>query len=409
MLLTSSIGDLLRTLRQEKARTITTLLGLGWGTFSIVALLALGLGLEEFMADKETNLGRDIVVVWPKKTTLSHEGMGPGRQILVRPDQVRALKSQIPELDLVSPEHDARDRLQVGERIYRVALSGVDPAYARLRTWRIEPGGRFLNSRDLEERRRVVVLGDRVKQQLFGEASAVGRQVNLGGLPFLVVGVLVPKLQDSSYSGLDRDRACLPASTHQQIFNTPYVANFVYRARRSEWLPHVTDRVYEILGRDCGFAARDRDALQIWDITEEKRIRDYIFIGFDLMLGGAAALTLLVGGVGVGNLMFIRVKRRSREIGILMALGARPKDILGQVFLETSVLVLTGGLLGVGAAWLLLTVVGWSPLVEHVGTPRISAFIGALTVVLLGAIGLLAGYFPARRAAHLDPVRALTE
>lgn len=409
MLGMASIGDFVRTLRDEKVRTATTLLGLSWGTFSFVVLLALGLGLEELMATKSANLGRDITVVWPRRTTLSHAGLPAGRWIRVRPEQVLQLAEQIPDLDRVCPEFVGRETLRAGQQIHQVVLSGVYPDYAPLRSWRIQPGGRFLNRRDIEERRAVLVLGDGVKRQLFGDAPAVGEQIILRGIPFQVIGVLASKLQDSSYSGLDKDRVCLPATTHAQVFNAAYVNNFVFRAREPSVQSRVTDEVYRVLGRSCGFAPHDRDALQLWDITEEQRMRSYIFVGFDLMLGASAALTLLVGGVGVGNLMFIRVRRRSREIGILMAMGARPGEMLTQVLLETALLVLVGGTLGFLLAGILIAGVGWSPLTEFIGVPRVSVFIGLVAVVLLGGIGLLAGYFPARRAAHLDPVLALNE
>jgi putative ABC transport system permease protein len=290
-----------------------------------------------------------------------------------------------------------------------VTLSGVYPSYGSLRAWEPLPGGRFLNERDIAERRRVVVLGDRIKEGLFGAGEAVGRTLVLKGLPFTVVGVIGPKRQDTNYSGLDRDRACLPATTHERIFGRRTVSNFVYRSRGLDLQERATDRIYEVLGREYGFDPSDRSALLIFDTTEKDRMLSFVFLGLNLMLGGAGALTLFVGGVGVGNLMFVRVRQRTPEIGVQMALGATPRRVLLGVLQESLLLVGAGGAAGFAGALAVAGIVARTPLTEHIGAPAVSFAAGAGTVCLLGAVGVLAGYFPARRAAHLDPVAALEE
>jgi len=401
--------ELFRGLREQRARTVTTLLGISWGAFAVVTLLAFGTGLQRDMERKAANLGRGIGIVSGRQTTRPFGGLPAGREIDFRIQDIVDLPRQIPEMELVSPEYILRDRMQVRERIHRVTLSGIYPSYGKLRAWIPRPGGRFINDRDIEERRRVVVLGDRVKEFLFRDEPAVGRTVLLRGRPFRVVGVLTPKEQDSSYSSLDRDRVCLPATTHEQLYGQHRLSYFIYRARSPEAHGRATDRIYEVLGRRYRFDPSDRQALSIWDTTEEEHMRRYIFLGFHLMLAGSGALTLLVGGVGVGNLLYIRVRQRTREIGIQMALGARPRRILLGVLGESLLLVALGGTAGFSLAWLLAAAAGRTPLAEQIGTPEISPAAAAGTVLLLAAVGLLAGYFPARRAARLDPVRALAE
>ncbi|MBN1444149.1 MAG: ABC transporter permease [Planctomycetes bacterium] len=403
------IIDLLRGLRQQKARTATTLLGLGWGTFSVIVLLAFGTGLEEHMHEQAVAFGESIALVWPSRTTMNFAGLGCGRRVNIEREDVAALAAQIPELGRISPECIAWDQLQVGTKILRATISGVAPAYGALRTWRIEPGGRFLNERDIEDRRRVIVLGNRVRTGLFGRDPVLGRTVILQGLPFTVVGVLSPKRQDSDYSGQDADRICMPVTTHEQVYGDRLVSNFVFRARRADLHPRALRRVYEVLGRRCGFDPDDRQALYVWDRLEDERLRHYAFLGFEIMLAGSGILTMLVGGVGIGNLMFIRVRQRTHEIGIQMALGARPGRILRGVLAETFVLVAMGGLVGFFLSWSVTMVVRLTPAPETIGEPRISPAVTVLTTLLLGSVALLAGYFPARRAARLDPVRALVE
>jgi len=183
----------------------------------------------------------------------------------------------------------------------------------------------------------------------------------------------------------------------------------VYRARDPRHTDFVTRRVHETLGRRFGFDPGDPDVLSIWDTTETERMLFYIFFGFELLLGLSGALTLMVGGLGVANLMYILVRRRTREIGIHLAVGARPRQVLASVLGQALVLVALGGGAGLCLALLCTSLVRLSPLTETVGVPSISPFLAALTAALLAAVGLLAGWFPARRAARMDPVEALAD
>ncbi len=393
--------------RTHRLRTISTLLGISWGTASVVLLLAFGAGIQRDMERKAVNLGRHVVVAWPQKTTRPFAGMGPGRRIVLREKDIACLPGLIPALAGVSPEYQGKELVQVGQRVYRSTLSGVYPVYGRLRSMRPQRGGRFLNQRDLVENRCVVFLGDHIKRGLFGEAAAVGKQVILRGIPFTVVGVLQPKRQDGNYGGLDADRVCMPASVFARLFGRSHVTNFVFRADGLSSHEEVKRRVYEVLGRRCRFDSADRHALYLWDTTEEARMRSAVFLAFDLILGGSGLLTLLVGAIGIGNLMFIRVRQQTREIGIQMAVGARPRRIFGSVLGESVLLVFTGGVLGIVFSWAVVTLVSVTPLVETIGRPAVSMGTAVGVAVLLGAVGCTAGFFPARRAAHLDPVAAL--
>lgn len=290
-----------------------------------------------------------------------------------------------------------------------VPISGIHPVFGELRNNHPALGGRFIDDRDLLEERRVVFLGDVLKRDLFGDEPAVGKTIALLGVPFTVIGVMRPKLQDSNYEGHDATRACIPATTFRQLTGDRLVDYFTLRPRERKDTELVIARVFEVLGRRLEFDPRDRDALRVWDTTETDTIRDTSFLAMDLMITLACLFTLLVGGIGVGNLMFLVVRRRTREIGIRMALGARPSWILREVLVQGLILVGAGGAAGFLAAWGLALAIGASPANEVLGTPRISTVTALGTIALLAVIGLLAGWFPARRAARLDPVRALVE
>ena len=409
MQLLASLRDWLGELRAQRVRTLTTLMGIAWGTFGVVGILAFGTGLADLMRERAQGLGSGVVILWGKRTTVPWAGRPSGRPIRLEEEDAVALGLRVPTLEAVSPEFMRTERLRVGARILSVRISGVFPEYGTLRKMRPAAGGRFLDDRDLGEARSVAFLGDAVARGLFGALDPVGRTVQLRGAPFTVVGVLAPKLQDSDYEGTDDERVCIPSSTFRRVFGDRYALYLVYAARDSRRTAAATAEVQRVLGARHGFDPADRDALGIWDTTESDRMRDTAFLAMDSLISLACLLTLLVGGIGVGNLMFLQVRRRTREIGLRLALGAQPRWILQEVLAQALLLVAAGGAAGFAAAWLLGFLISISPLTDVLGVPRISNAVGLAVVLVLAGIGLIAGWFPARRAAGLDPVRALVD
>lgn len=408
-MLITPFGEWLRSLKTQRSRTISTLMGVGWGTFSVVAMLAFGAGLEDMMRERAQGMGSSVVVVWPNQTTASFEGIPEGRQLLVSDDDLQAILDEVPGIGNVSGEYSRSERVSIGGNQFLTSLNGVFPSYGEMRAMRPQAGGRFLNEEDQRLGRKVVFLGDRIKQQLLGDGDAVGAQIVLAGAPFTVIGVMEAKVQDSDYGGLDETRICIPSSTYRRLFGDRWVDNFILHAQDASNTSQVIDGVYQVLGRRLHFDSNDRYALNVWDTTEMQRVRDMIFLAMRLMVGLAGSLTLMVGGLGVGNLMYVLIKRRTSEIGIQMAIGALPRWILWEVMLQTLVLVSAGGLLGFLGAWLLTRLVAISPFTDAVGYPHLSFPAALATVGLLVLVGLAAGFFPARRAAKLDPVRALVD
>ncbi|MFQ5790608.1 MAG: ABC transporter permease, partial [Acidobacteriota bacterium] len=242
---------------------------------------------------------------------------------------------------------------------------------------------------------------------LFGEEPAVGGQILLAGTPFTVIGILKPKTQDSNYSGRDERKVHIPTSTFAALFSATEIDYLIYRAREPRLNPALMSDVYRILGRRHRFDPADREALLMWDTTEMDRFADLFIGGFNLFIGVVGAFTLIVGGIGVSNIMNVVVEERTREIGIKMALGAKKRLIRTQFLLETLLITGVGGLMGFLISWGVTAVVPMFGLTEYIGDPTISPLVALIAVSLLGTVGALAGYGPARRASEMDPVVAL--
>lgn len=407
MRILSTVRQLAGELYAQKLRTALTILGITWGTVAVVVLLAFGVGLERQMKREALGIGDGVVIVFPGRTTQAFEGFGEGRPVRLREGDIEAIRREVPEIGLMSPEYGRQVPTRRGVATTRAHVTGLIPEYAEMRNIIIEPGGRFINRPDLDRRRRVVVLGDGVRERLFGGDDALGQDIRIGGVPFTVVGVMEPKSQNSSYNARDTDRVFVPASTYRAAFGQEYLDNFIYRPLDPAAAPHVQQRIYEVLGARHRFDARDRDALNVWDTAETMEFFNLLFLGFNLFLGVVGSFTLTVGGIGVANIMYIVVRERTREIGVKRSLGARKRDILVQFIFETFVIVATGAVFGLVISYVLVALVSLLPIEEFVGTATISPLVLGSALALLGVIALLAGFFPARNAANLDPVECL--
>lgn len=408
MNLINTLSQLFKDLRSQKLRTTLTILGITWGTVAVIVLLAFGVGLEKQSRKNMHGMGDGIVVMFGGRTTIPFEGYPDGRPIRLEEEDVPILASQIPEIHQISPEYINRNTpIRRGRAITTPAITGIYPVYGDMRNIIPEQGGRFVNDLDLKLRRRVVLLGDEIKQLLFGNADAVGEQVYIGETPFVVIGVMQPKTQNSSYYARDKDRVFIPASTFRSIYGDRYINNIIYRPADPELSNAVEERVFEIMGQHNRFDPADDDALGIWDTNLADRFMNNFFLGFNIFMGVIGSFTLTVGGIGVANIMYVVVRERTKEIGIKRSVGARKGDILRQFFFETFLIVAIGALLGFLIALGLIQGIALLPIQDFVGTPELSPAVAGVTMGLLAFIAFLSGLFPARKASRLDPVECL--
>ena len=406
------LADVLGDLRANRTRSFLTIFAMVWGTISIVLLLAFGRGLRTQVSEGLLNAGERIFMVYGGQTSLEHEGLSQGRRIRLREEDLDLVLRAIPEFEFGSPSYGrGRTHLKAGENQTTTYMEGVSPIFSELRRMFPAPGGRFINQRDLDQRRRVLFLGDEIAARLFGDTPPVGQTVLLDGLSFRVIGVMESKFQDSSNNGPDENRAIIPASTFRSIYGNEFVSHLLVRPRTVADAPFAKREMYRVLGGRHRFDPADERALSIWDFIEDEKVVGQIGYGIQVFLGLVGAFTLLVAGVGVANIMYVVVRERTREIGIKLAVGARRRHIVSQFLSEAIVITVGGGLLGLAIASLLVigidSIPSDNPAMEYILNPKLSLPIASICVGMLMAIGLVAGILPARRAARLDPVESL--
>ena len=398
----------------QRKRMILTVTAIAWGTVAIILLLSFGEGLKRSLAAGSRGLGENIVIIWMGETEKAYAGLPAGRPIRLVPEDVDLVLAGVPEITSAAGEmHNWNVQLVNGRTALNKRVVGVHPAYEELRTSYPRSGGRYIDELDQKLKRRVVFLGDELAKDLFGAGDPVGQTLLVADTPFTVIGVLQKKKQMGMYGGPDADRATIPLSTFEAMFGRRTLSNLVYQPRTNALAPVAKRHLMEVLGAKYRFDPADTRALQFWDTIQDAKMRNAIMIGLEAFLGMIGALTLIIGGVGVANIMFATVTHRTREIGVQMALGARRLYITGSIVLESLALTFAGGVAGIGVGVTIVQVLAAvqahvkSEAMEVLGTPTISLPIAVATVTLLGLIGMLAGYFPARRAVSIQPAEAL--
>jgi putative ABC transport system permease protein len=410
--------DLLRqtwlNLAGNKTRSLLTMFGIAWGLICLILMTALGEGMWVAQKQKARALGQNIMIVWGGMTSKGIEGVRPGKIIRLTLNDYFTVRQQAALLQRSSPE--IQRSLPVRSTLNNGTFSthGVFPDYMQMRTIEVKPGGRTINEGDNTNLLRVCILGDEVKDQLFAKANAIGETITIGELPYLVIGELIKKDQNSNYSGPDKKMIYVPFNTMTRDFPLPKAAegryslsNMILQPRSEELGEAAEIEVRRILAKEKDFDYLDKDAVQIWNTVTEAKLIYRLFASLRVFLGAMAVVTLILGGVGVMNIMLLSVGERTHEIGICKAVGATTRRVLMQFFAESMVLTFTAGLAGIFIGWGLCALINLLPKIDFFAGMIVTPTIGCIAFAFLTLVGILASIYPAFTASLVDPIEAL--
>ena len=401
-----------RSARLQKKRATLTIASIAWGTVTILMLLAFGEGLKRQLSSNDRAMGENLAIHWPGETSKVWKGLPEGRPIRPLIDDIAMLRERIPECEVWGEMRNSRTALAYGRKTVNGQVSGVNWNYGDPRKHYPRPGGRFLNARDEEDKRRVAFLGYELAEDIFGKEDPVGKTLLISNSPFTVIGVMQKKTQTNAYGGQDKDHAVIPITTFKAVSGRDRLWVLVLHTARAEEMESALAHANEVMAARYGYDPKDEHVWGIWNTVKGQATSEKIRLGMEIFFGIIGALTLIIGCVGVANIMYAVIKERTKEIGVKMALGARRGWITGPFLLEGMLYTFVGGLAGAAIAIVIVTLLGLIPqeetrVLQFLGKPTLSWPIGAATVAILGTAGLLAGYFPARRAAAIDPAATL--
>ncbi|HXX64739.1 MAG TPA: ABC transporter permease [Bacteroidota bacterium] len=403
--------EFFQDLNTQRTRALLTIIAVTWGTVAVVLLLSFGEGLGNQMQNGLTNAGNRILILYGGETGKQYEGMAKGREIRMVEEDASLLAKAIPQIAMISPQYRTNAQLRYKKVTTNTECEGVNPLFEEMRRMYPASGGRFLNDVDVVQERRSLVLGGKIAKDIFGEEDPIGKLVLFDGIPFTVVGTLQKKLQTAMNNGPDDERAIIPYSTFRIMYGNKHVNSLVVRPADPSRQEELKKEIFRVLARKYRFDPTDERTLFIWDFIEAEKIGQKIGIGVSIFLGSVGLLTLLIAGVGVANVMYVVVKERTHEIGVKMALGARRSYIHMQFIFEALLLAFIGGgfgtMISIGIIALVKLIPSNEGAMQFLGKPVLSPVIILLTAGILGLIGLCAGFFPARKAASVDPVESL--
>jgi len=409
------IADAWHALNRNRTRSAMTMTGIVWGIAAVTLLISYGNGFHNVLMHAFDAFGKSAVVAWPQQTSEQPGGQRAGKRVVFEQADLERVKADATLVKYACLETVRWMQISNGDRLVNTAVRGVCPEYGEMRN-EVPKDGRWINSADFYERRRVVFIGGRVREQLFGSRPAVDHDITINGMHFKVIGTMDRKMQMSNYFTSDDRSVFIPFTTAGDLWNTRYAQVMVFAPVAPQFEKKAEAQVLAAVADRQGFSPTDKKAIQMFGREEFRPVIEAITVGLEVLLVFVGTLTLGIGGIGVMNIMLVSVDERIREIGLRRALGARRLHIQAQFLSEALLLMLVGGVLGILLSYGISAAVGTLPLLgplfeDTSGKGDIHLHISVFTLLLstsvLVIVGILSGIVPAIRASRLDPVAAL--
>ena len=389
----------LRALRRSALRSVLTALGIIIGVAAVIAMVSIGNGAKSQVEASIASLGQNIISVFPGSATSGGMRGGWGSASSLTVEDAAAITREVTGIAALSPEMSDRSQVLANGLNWNTTIRGEDISYLDIRLWNIDEGEMFSEA-DVHSATKVCVIGRTTATQLFQDSDPVGQSLRIRNIPFKVLGVLASK--GFNYFGQDQDDVVIiPYTSHiKRIARRPNLNSIIIQAQSPEMMPRIQQDVTDLLqqrrnGKEPDFTVRNQQELAEAATATTKTMT--------VLLGAIASVSLVVGGIGIMNIMLVSVTERTREIGIRLAVGAHGRDVLTQFLVEAIILSVMGGTLGValgvGVSQIVSKLNNWPVLVST------SAIVGAVGFSAL--IGIFFGFYPARKAAQLDPIEAL--
>ncbi len=397
----------LGALMVNRLRSALTMLGIVIGVAAVIAMMAVGAGARQRIAEQIRSIGSNVVIILSGSTTSGGIRLGHGTLLTLTEDDAGAISREIAAVEIAAPAMRGTAQVVFGNQNWSTVIQGATPEYLLVREWALE-SGRAFTQQDVDGATKVALLGQTVAENLFGESDPVGQIIRIKKVPFTVVGVLARKGQ-SAWGQDQDDIVIIPLSTAKRKVlgvsqaNVRSVGAILIRAKAPEFMDEAVVQITALLRQRHRLQPGQEDDFTVRNLSEVFAAQEESARTMSILLGAIASVSLLVGGIGIMNIMLVSVTERTREIGIRMAVGARERDILTQFLIEAVTLALIGGtvgiVLGVGGSALLSYFAQW----ETLTAPEAIL----LAFLFSAAVGIFFGYYPARKAASLDPIEAL--
>ena len=397
----------MRALRVNKMRSILTMLGIVIGVAAVIAMIAIGGGAQQRLQEQIASLGSNLLIVVPGSIIQSGARLGAGNAQTLTEQDARAITTEIPDVAFAAPLTRSNAQVVFGNTNWATNINGVYNDYFDVREWNLAEG-RFFDQGEITRFGKVAILGKTVSSQLFGEDNPVGQVVRIRGIPFEIIGLMESKGQSSQ--GQDQDDVIfVPLTTgRNRLFGEPRgriarVGTIMIKAQDGSDTQEVEQRINDLLRQRHRIQPSMENDFQVRNLTEILKTQEAASKVMSMLLAAVASVSLLVGGIGIMNIMLVSVTERTREIGLRLAVGARGRDIMMQFLVEAMTLATLGGavgvLLGIFISWLVAYIANWGI--------SLSPLSIIFAVGFSAAIGIFFGYYPAKKAAQMQPIDAL--